>query len=34
MLYSIGLQLPDESMTFLYEGFQNASVSMRCFRIG
>jgi 4,5-DOPA dioxygenase extradiol len=34
MLYALGLQLPEEPLSFIYEGFQNASVSMRCFRIG
>lgn len=34
MLYALGLQLPEEPLSFIHEGFQNASVSMRCFRIG
>lgn len=34
MLYTIGLQEKDEPLTFIYEGIQNSSVSMRCFRIG
>ena len=34
MLYALGLQQPKESVEFLYEGFQYANISMRCFRIG
>jgi 4,5-DOPA dioxygenase extradiol len=34
MIYAIGLQEPDDPLTFVHEGIQNASVSMRCFRIG
>lgn len=34
MLYTLGLQDDDESVHFSYEGFQNASMSMRCFSIG
>jgi len=34
MVYVIALQQKGEPITFTYEGFQNASVSMRSFRIG
>jgi len=34
MIYAIGLQEKDDELTFIHEGMQNASVSMRCFRIG
>ena len=34
MIFSIALQQKDDDLTFTYEGFQNASVSMRCFKIG
>jgi 4,5-DOPA dioxygenase extradiol len=34
MVYVIGLQQKGEPVTFTYEGFQNASISMRSFRIG
>ena len=34
MVYVIALQQKDEPITFTYEGFQNASISMRGFRIG
>jgi 4,5-DOPA dioxygenase extradiol len=34
MLYAAALQNHDEDLTFSYEGFQNASISMRCFSIG
>ena len=34
MVYAISLQQKDESLTFTHEGFQNASISMRCFKIG
>jgi len=34
MLYSLALQDADEQVKFSYEGFQNASMSMRCFSIG
>jgi len=34
MVYVISLQAKGEHITFTYEGFQNASISMRCFRIG
>jgi 4,5-DOPA dioxygenase extradiol len=34
MIYAIGLQEQDDKLTFVHEGMQNASVSMRCFRIG
>jgi 4,5-DOPA dioxygenase extradiol len=34
MIYTIALQENDEPLTFTYEGFQNASISMRSFRIG
>ncbi len=34
MIYATALQGKNEPLTFVYEGFQNASISMRCFRIG
>jgi 4,5-DOPA dioxygenase extradiol len=34
MIFAIALQEKDDALEFVYEGFQNRSVSMRCFRIG
>ena len=34
MLYILGMQGDNECLAFTHEGFQNASISMRCFRIG
>ncbi len=34
MIYAIALQEKNEPLTFIHEGFQNGSISMRCFRIG
>ncbi len=34
MIFAIAMQEEDEELDFVYEGFQNRSVSMRCFRIG
>ena len=34
MIYVIALQERNEEVTFTYEGFQHASISMRCFQIG
>lgn len=34
MMYVISLQQKDEPLSFTHEGFQNASISMRCFKIG
>lgn len=34
MLYTLGLAWKDEDLTFTYEEIQNASISMRSFRIG
>jgi len=34
LLYAAALQGQDENLTFTYEGFQNASMSMRCLSIG
>ena len=34
MIYAIALQEEGEELRFVHEGFQNASVSMRSFRIG
>jgi 4,5-DOPA dioxygenase extradiol len=34
MIYIIALQGQDEPITFVHEGFQNRSISMRCFQIG
>ena len=33
MIYILGLQEEGEKLRFIYEGFQNGSISMRCFRI-
>ena len=34
MIYTLALQEAGEPLRFTYEGFQNGSVSMRCFQIG
>ena len=34
LLYAIALQEKGEKIEFLYDGFQYANISMRCFRIG
>lgn len=34
MIYTLGLASENEPITYLYEGFQFANISMRCFRIG
>ena len=34
LLYTLGLQERDEGITFIHEGFQYGSVSMRCLKIG
>ncbi|WXG44446.1 MAG: 4,5-DOPA dioxygenase extradiol [Promethearchaeati archaeon SRVP18_Atabeyarchaeia-1] len=34
MIYAVALQQQGETLRFTYEGFQNGSISMRCFRIG
>ena len=34
MIYAVALRGENESVTFTYEGFQNSSISMRCFQIG
>jgi 4,5-DOPA dioxygenase extradiol len=34
MLYTLGLQTEGDEVCFSHEGFQNASMSMRCFSIG
>jgi len=34
MIYTIALQEKNEPLKFVYEGFQNGSISMRCFQIG
>jgi 4,5-DOPA dioxygenase extradiol len=34
MIYVVALQAKNEPITFTYEGFQNRSISMRCFQIG
>jgi 4,5-DOPA dioxygenase extradiol len=34
MIYVLGLQEKGEPLTFTHEGFQNGSISMRCFQIG
>lgn len=34
MIFAIAMQGKDDALEFVYEGFQNRSVSMRCFKIG
>lgn len=34
MIYAIALQDVDEPLSFIHEGFQYGSISMRCFKIG
>jgi len=34
MIYAMGLANAGEPVTYLYEGFQYANISMRCFKIG
>jgi aromatic ring-opening dioxygenase catalytic subunit (LigB family) len=34
MIYAIALREKHEPLTFFYEGFQHASISMRSFQIG
>ncbi len=34
MIYAIALQEKGEPVTFIHEGFQHGSISMRCFQIG
>jgi 4,5-DOPA dioxygenase extradiol len=34
MIFDIAMQGKDDALEFIYEGFQNRSVSMRCFKIG
>jgi len=34
MIYAIALQDKGEELTFIHEGFQHGSISMRCFQIG
>ena len=34
MIYVIAIQGRNEHLTFVHEGFQNKSISMRCFQIG
>ena len=34
MIYAIGLQRKQDELTFIHDGFQNGSVSMRAFKIG
>jgi 4,5-DOPA dioxygenase extradiol len=34
MIFAIGLQENGDELEFLHEGFQNRSVSMRCFKVG
>jgi 4,5-DOPA dioxygenase extradiol len=34
MIFAIALEDKDDTLEFVYEGFQNRSVSMRCFKIG
>jgi 4,5-DOPA dioxygenase extradiol len=34
MIYAVALQEKNEPLTFIHEGFQYGSISMRCFQIG
>ena len=34
MIFAIGLQEKSDELEFIHEGFQNRSVSMRCFKVG
>jgi 4,5-DOPA dioxygenase extradiol len=34
LMYTLGLASPNEKVTYLFEGFQYANISMRCFKIG
>lgn len=34
MIYTLGLTSENENLSYLYEGFQFANISMRCFKIG
>ncbi len=34
MIFAIAMQGKDDALEFIYEGFQNRSVSMRCFKVG
>ncbi len=34
MIFTIALEEKDDTLEFVFEGFQNRSVSMRCFKIG
>lgn len=34
LIYTLGLASKDEPVSYLYEGFQYAGISMRCFKIG
>jgi 4,5-DOPA dioxygenase extradiol len=34
LLYILGLQEEDDGITFIHEGFQHGSMSMRCFMLG
>jgi 4,5-DOPA dioxygenase extradiol len=34
MIYAVALQGKNEPLTFIHEGFQYGSISMRCFQIG
>ncbi len=34
MIFAAGLQEKEDELEFVHEGFQNRSVSMRCFRVG
>lgn len=34
MIFAIGLQEKADELEFIYEGFQNRSISMRCFKVG
>jgi len=34
MIFAVGLQEKEDDIEFIFEGFQNRSVSMRCFKVG
>jgi 4,5-DOPA dioxygenase extradiol len=34
LLYIAGVRRPDDALTTVFEGFQNACLSMRCIQVG
>jgi 4,5-DOPA dioxygenase extradiol len=34
MIFAIAMKIKEDKLEFIYEGFQNRSISMRCFKIG